>query len=263
VIALGEPQRDDDGRVVVPGSPVRRDYNLLVVLTGLRRTDAATLRWEHVNMTDKPVQSRVWNTSKGSWESVTLAARSMLRPNPKGGAKRAFTVPLSDEIIEVLERRREENAALHADDRGWVFPSVALKNDPTDKDHALTDDERKARKVRRTACYACRELGQPPHAAGAVTHIAEPKEDDDVLVSPHRLRDTYTTALAQLDPPLSPYVIDVLTNHRPPRGSVTAGYIGTLDLGDAQSRVSKLIASYFKHRDEPTKKSKATHLRAV
>jgi integrase len=209
---------------------VRRDYNLLVLFTGLRRNDAASLRWEHINMTKEPRASRVWNPAKKAWDTIELAGRSMLRPSPKGGRARSFIVPLSTEIIAILNRRRAENAQLHANDHGWVFPSIALKSDED----------------RKVPCYVCRDLGMPAHAAGAVVHISEPKEDGETLVAPHRLRDTYTTVLAQLDPPLSPYVIDVLTNHRAPRGSVTAGYIGALDLHEAQQRASTFLKAKLK-----------------
>lgn len=212
-------------------SGVRRDYNMVVLLTGLRRRDAASLRWEHVNLSDKPIEARVWNASKGKHEVKTIAPRSMLRPSPKGGAARAFTVPLSEQLVEILKRRRGENQAVGRDDGGWVFPSRALKSD-----------------TEQAGCYVCRDLGLPPHVKGAVVHISEPKEDSEILVGPHRLRDTYTTALAELTPALSPYTIDVLTNHAPPRGSVTAGYIGVDPeaLREPQERVSNYIMARTK-----------------
>jgi integrase len=189
--------------------PVRRDYQLVVLFTGLRRMDAATIRREHID----------------------FKARALTRPNPKGGKERAFTIPLSGECVKVLERRCRENI----NDRGWIFPTEALK-----------DQE----------CHLCAELGQPAehvdgephHKAGAVIHLMEPKEDAEEVVSPHRLRDTYTSALAALDPPVSGYVIDVLTNHRPPRGSVTAGYVNLSgdDLRDAQERATAFLVGKMK-----------------
>ncbi len=231
----GEPIRWEDlptwnETVMKLKNGVRRDYHLFVLLTGIRRTDALTVRWEHVNLDDEPMAARVWSVKHKEWQPVTIASNSLLRPSPKGGAKRAFIVPISPAIADVLTRRKAENE-IAGDDRGWVFPSVALKSDA---------------KKKTPPCYACRDLGCPPHAAGEVVHMGEPKEKTDVLVSPHRLRDTYTTALAELkDPPLSPYVIDSLTNHAPPKGSVTAEYIGTLDLAEPQRRVSEFLVSKF------------------
>ena len=180
---------------------IRRDYNLVVLLTGIRRMDAATIRREHIDL-----------------EALTLH-----RPNPKGGKERAFTIPISAECAEVFERRLRDNIL----DNGWVFPTDSILN---------------------RSCVTCRALGLPDHVGGSRTHLMEPKEDDKVIVSPHRLRDTYTSALAALDPPVSGFVIDVLTNHKPPRGSVTAGYVDLTadDLRSAQSRVSEFLVGKMK-----------------
>jgi integrase len=182
---------------------IRRDYNLVVLLTGIRRVDAATIRREHVE----------------------LKERTLHRPSPKGGKDRAFTIPISKECARILERRMRNNVK----DEGWLFPTDSLKDRP---------------------CVACAALGLPDHKAGGRTHLMEPKELSKTLVSPHRLRDTYTSALAALDPPVSGYVIDVLTNHRPPRGSVTAGYIDLTaeDLRVAQERVSKFLLAKMRMR---------------
>jgi integrase len=228
------------GDVLSLENPVRQDYNLIALLTGLRRNDAATMRWEHVNLTDEPMETRVWNTSKQAWEQIELPPRTLLRPSPKGGAKCAFSVPLSSEMIKILEKRRAQNASVFDDDDGWVFPTHALKDDAT----------------RKHPCYLCKDLGLPEHVKGAVTHIAEPKGHFQHLVAPHRLRDTYTSALAEIkDPPLSPYVIDVLTNHRPPRGSVTAGYIdlSTEHLAECQERVTRFLLTKMKPAPEKRK----------
>lgn len=221
---LGENRQNDRGELR-HGSPIRRDYNLLVLLTGLRRMDAATIRWEHSNLTRKTIPTKTWNKNQQRWIDIELPPRTLLRPNPKGGKVRAFTIPLGSECVKILERRKAENV----NDGGWAFPTDALKD---------------------KACALCAALGQPPHAVGGRVHLVEPKEGSEVLVSPHRLRDTYTTALADLkNPPLSPFVIDVLTNHRPPRGSVTARYIGDLDLAGAQERVSRFLLAKMNRRD--------------
>jgi integrase len=222
---------------VVDLGGARRDYHLLVVLTGLRRTDAATLRWEHLNTTDNPIDSRVWNVGEQVWDRVTIAPRSILRPKPKGGADRAFTVPISDAIVEILERRRTENRTLAEGDGGWAFPSTAKKAD----------------KARRRPCLACPELGMPAHAVGAVVHISEPKEENKVIVSPHRLRDTYVTACNEIaDPPLGKLVIKMLVNHALPTDDVTDGYAGALEqLRSAQRRVSAFLLAKTKHEPRP------------
>ncbi len=215
---------------------IRGDYQLFVLLTGLRRMDAATVRWEHVDLDEGLLH----------------------RPNPKGGADRAFTIPLSSECVKLLERRKAENRVSFTEgDAGWVFPTRALKAKP---------------------CPLCTSLGRPAHEAGAVVHLVEGKQqriDKDtgkatrILPSPHRLRDTYTSALVEVGG-ISPFVIDVLTNHRPPRGSVTAGYIDLSieHLSECQERVTQFLLAKMAPPPEKTRKPSkkrptARHLAAV
>jgi integrase len=200
---------------------VRGDYQMFMLLTGLRRMDAATVRWEHIDL------------EKGL----------LHRPNPKGGKERAFTIPLSSECVKILERRKKENRGVYKEgDAGWVFPSRAIKDKP---------------------CALCSALGQSAHVAGSVIHVVEGKQQrldkktgivERILPSPHRLRDTYTSALVEVGG-ISPFVIDVLTNHRPPRGSVTAGYVdlSIKHLAKCQERVSKFLLSKM----EPPPEDKA------
>jgi integrase len=198
-----------DGKRVGARAGVRGDYQMFVLLTGLRRMDAATVRWQHID----------------------LEKAALHRPNPKGGKARAFTIPLSSECVKILERRRRENRAAHKEgDGGWVFPTRAVKSKP---------------------CTLCAALGAPAHDAGAVVHLVEGKQQrfdkekgkaTRILPSPHRLRDTYTSALVEVGG-ISPFVIDVLTNHRPPRGSVTAGYVDLSmeHLAECQERVTRFL----------------------
>lgn len=81
-------------------NPIRRDLQLLLLFTGLRSTDAKTIRWEHVDMVRKTLH----------------------RPKPKGGVDRAFTIPLSEFVLGLLRRRRRENDVLFPGSE-WVFPA--------------------------------------------------------------------------------------------------------------------------------------------
>lgn len=87
-------------RKVVRLSPVRRSYHLFVLFTGLRRTDAATVRWEDVDL-----------------ENGILH-----RPAPKGGKERAFSVPLNGIAVRLLRRRKRQNRILFPGSP-WVFPA--------------------------------------------------------------------------------------------------------------------------------------------
>jgi integrase len=157
-------------RVDALSNPVRRDLQRFLLLTGLRSLDARTVRIEHLD----------------------LVAGTLHRPEPKGGERRAFTIPVARVVDEMLERRVD---ALSPDERaaGWLFP---------------TRDR-----------------------AGRLTHVREPKEQRVVagrkrpwLPSPHRLRDTFATAAHEAG--VHPLDLKVLMNHAlPAADDVTLGYI--------------------------------------
>jgi integrase len=170
--------------------PVLRDYLHVVLFTGLRSEDAATMRWEELNITDE----------EDPRFTPPRPARSLFRPNPKGGEERAFTAPLPGYVVEILRRRKAEAG----EDGGWVFPGRSIK-------------------------------GKPPAPIIGRRWGAGRGE------SPHRLRDTYTTACAEAG--LNTFDIDVLTNHRPPKGTVTAGYVNQNfpHLAECQEKVAALI----------------------
>jgi len=167
-------------------NPIRRDFYLFTLFTGLRRQSAVEIRWEHINLDEG----------------------TLLIPNPKGGKKRAFVLPLSDFLNEVLQRRRVENEKL-TPDSPWVFPS--------DKSRAGHIAEPKL---------------TPAHKAQL-----------EVPFSVHGLRHTWITAANAAG--LSPYDIKMLANHMLPKGDVTAGYIGPHieALRASQQRVTDYLRS--------------------
>jgi len=106
-------------------NPVRRDLQRFILFTGLRSTDAKTVRWEHVDFT----------------------AGTVHRPKPKGGVDRAFTVPLSKPAIDILRRRQLENRIMCADDAGWAFPSRNREGQVTHVEEVKEQRYEKGKKV--------------------------------------------------------------------------------------------------------------------
>ncbi|MFD1331118.1 tyrosine-type recombinase/integrase [Methylopila musalis] len=74
----------------------------VMLLTGLRSHDARSMRWEHLD-----------------------ADGVLTVPSPKGGADRAFRLPLPRHLLQVLERVRQETAPLASP---FVFPSITSKS---------------------------------------------------------------------------------------------------------------------------------------
>ncbi len=94
------------GRAVVGiQNPVRRDLHLFMLLTGMRRTAACEVQAKHVKVDDGVLHV----------------------PRPKGGAARAFDLPLSAPLLDLVRHRLEENRKVK---RGtpWLFPSTTSKS---------------------------------------------------------------------------------------------------------------------------------------
>lgn len=74
----------------------------VMLLTGLRSHDARSMRWEHLD------------------EDGVLTV-----PSPKGGADRAFRLPLPRRLLQVLEMVKQETAPMESP---FVFPSLTSKS---------------------------------------------------------------------------------------------------------------------------------------
>lgn len=90
--------------------PIVRDYLLLLLFTGLRRNEAATLRWEDIDL-----------------DSKVLTIRPEIAKN--GNEHR---LPLSDFLVKLLERGSSEN-----EDSEFVFPGRGEKGHLVDSDHVI------------------------------------------------------------------------------------------------------------------------------
>ncbi len=76
-------------------SPDVRDYVMLSLLTGARRSNVLAMHWQEINL-----ERKTWTI-----------------PSSKAKAGDSIAVPLTDAAIEVLQSRAETSGA-----QGWVFP---------------------------------------------------------------------------------------------------------------------------------------------
>ncbi|MGX9943175.1 integrase arm-type DNA-binding domain-containing protein [Bradyrhizobium denitrificans] len=119
-------------QVAVMHNPIRREFHLMSLLSGCRPTALMEVQPEHID----------------------LRRRVLHIPKPKGGAKRAFDIPLSRQMILSLIRAMRFGRFLQPlEARSWIFP-----------------------------------------AASAVGHLVEQKEDREVLSKwGNDLRQSYRT----------------------------------------------------------------------
>lgn len=83
-------------------NPIRREFHLLMLLSGCRSAALKEAKPEHFD----------------------VRRRVLYIPNPKGGAKRAFDIPLSREMIRCLVRVIRYGRIMHPDlALKWLFPA--------------------------------------------------------------------------------------------------------------------------------------------
>jgi integrase len=168
-------------------SPVRRDLQLFAMFTGLRSESVRTLRWDDVD-----------------WDRRVLYVR-------KAKGNKPYVIPLASTHLEILERRRRENAVEfdpHGGDHGWVFPSLSR-------------------------AYPQR-----------VKHVAETKEIRDgekILPGLHPLRRTYNSVAREIGIRLEDR--EALMNHSP-RGVNEKHYVATAEwthLAECQAKIEAAL----------------------
>jgi integrase len=85
-------------------NPIHRELALFLALSGLRRRDACSARWDELDM----------------------RCRVLRRPKPKGGEERAFNLPLSRAMLRCLWRVRAAGRMLHpVQAQEWIFPAAS------------------------------------------------------------------------------------------------------------------------------------------
>jgi len=134
------------------GAAQRADWYLLAVLTGLRRTSLSTIWREHVD----------------------LKAGTLHIPLPKGGAARAFTLPLSDAALALIDR------VLRSHNSEWLWPSDS-KSGHLEEPKALASDGFTVRygphRLRHTFNSVATAAGVSPYHTKLLMNHKLPKSD--------------------------------------------------------------------------------------
>ncbi|MGE0035649.1 MAG: tyrosine-type recombinase/integrase [Xanthobacteraceae bacterium] len=129
---------------------VSRDFILTLLFTGLRRREAAGLRWEHIDLKHKVIRLPATSTK----------------------AKRPLDLPMSDFVYDLLARRRALG------DTTWVFPApsrsghIEEPRHPLDLVHAATGIYVSAHDLRRSYVTAAESTDMSVLALKALVNHA-------------------------------------------------------------------------------------------
>jgi integrase len=152
---------------------IQQDGLVFALFTGLRSEDVRSARFEKVD----------------------LAQKTLRLPDPKGGPDAAFTIPLPDVCVEIVQRRRKENErVLGKPDGGWIFPGLDRNGEPG----PISDLRQQVH----------RAIAKPSDAdADRVEHVHERFPREDV----HTLRRTWESVGHEAG--VSDLDLRVLSNH--------------------------------------------------
>lgn len=139
------------GQVETLENPVRRAYWKLLLFTGLRKSDAASMRWSEISET------------------------GIHRPNPKGGRTRSFTLPMTVQLAAVLSEARAAADLVHPGSE-WVFPANSRTGHLMEATEKAFPDV-KPHDVRRTYATACIEAGIDPYTVKMLLNHTPDKGD--------------------------------------------------------------------------------------
>jgi integrase len=179
-------------------APTRSLFHLLVLHTGLRSADARSIRWDEID----------------------FSAATLFRPSPKGGKKKAFTLPLPTVIVPMLISQRDLNArefAADGGDGGWVFAS------------------RSSAQPRRV-----QPMSQPKEREGT----GKRGHFQQTLPGPHVLRRTYISIGQEIG--INADDLHLLANHKHSRGSIQSSHYirqSLAHLAGCQAKIAAAIAA--------------------
>jgi integrase len=131
---------------------VRRDALLLMLFSGLRRTNASEIRWTDVDFERK----------------------ALFIPKPKSG--RAFYLPLSNYLLELLQNRQQENAEF-APSSPWVFPAESASGHLEEPRLEVPGVDWSPHDLRRTFVTVAEGLDISYYALKSLVNHSQPNND--------------------------------------------------------------------------------------
>lgn len=174
---------------------IMKDYLIFLLFTGLRRQEAATLKWKQIDFQEA---------------SFTIIDTKNKSPH---------TLPLSDYLYKLLTDRKEGLKTELAEAKAVMLniELMNLRQQQTARNRLALAESRLASPYVFPGEGKTGFINEPRRAINAVT------ESTGIVFSCHDLRRTFATIAESLD--LSRYSVKALLNHKQQASDVTGGYI--------------------------------------